>query len=285
MKVVRGFFKGSDGTKLSYAFASNPPAENTLIILHGHGEHIGRYEKFYDRLNLPKFAIASYDFRGHGKSEGPAVFVKSLEEYIEDARLFREHLAQEHGVQGKVIVLGHSFGGLTAVYWAMREPEKMKGLILSSPCLGLRLPGFLIGLNAMLYRIAPRMAYQHPVYPPHLTHNLAEVETYKKDALIQRKITVSLIYQVLSYMRRLEEIQSFAFPFPVFILAAGLEKVVDFRKTRQFFDKVKAPVKDLQVFEGFYHEIFNELKQEEAFRALYDRISKIVGLPPTGAAQ
>ena len=192
--------------------------------------------------------------------------------------------AKEHGVKGKVIVLGHSFGGLTAVFWALRQPEKIKGLILSSPCLGLKLPGFLVGLNALLYRIVPRFLYQAPVYPPHLTHNLEEVETYKKDALIQRKISVSLIYQVLSYMRRLEEIQSVAFPFPVFILAAGLEKVVDFTKTQKFFDKVKAPAKELKVFEGFYHEIFNELEQDEAFKALQSYIKKIMGLPPSGAA-
>jgi lysophospholipase len=263
-----GKFESFDGKKLFYRYFSNPEAENTLILLHGHGEHSGRYQKFEKNLASANLSIATYDFRGHGQSEGPRVYIESFDEYVEDVSAFVKFMDAQFGLPKKFLFLGHSFGGLTAVNWAMRHPERIRALFLSSPCLGLRLPSTLVQLNRALNQFSPKFVYQNPVYPPHLTHNVGEIEQYKKDPYIQRKISVRLIHQILEAMKRLESYKEIDFPFPVFILAAGLEKVVDFSKTKAFYEKLKAPVKELKVFDNFYHEIFNELEQEKVFDVL-----------------
>lgn len=268
MKEEEGAFLSFDRLKLFYRFFPARPHSDVLVIVHGHGEHSGRYQKFYKILEGENIAIASYDVRGSGRSEGAEVHVEFFEEYLEDLSSFVRFLGEKFGLKTKVILLGHSLGGLTAVHWARRFPEKVKALILSSPCLGLNLPAAARILNSIMHEWFPTFLYQNPVYPPHLTHDPAEVENYKRDKLIKRKISARLLHEMLRYMIRLEQLDAYRVPFPVYVLMAEIEKVVDPQKTNLFFNKVQAPRKEMKVFPGFYHEIFNEMGQDKAFEAL-----------------
>ena len=107
-----------------------------------------------------------------------------------------------------------------------------------------------------------------------LVHNPEEIQNYKNDTLIKRKISVRLIAEMLKAMDEIAKTPLFKFPFPVYVLAAGMEKVVDGEKTKLFFEKLNVPVKKIQIFDGFYHEIFNELHQERAFEALKSNLSE-----------
>jgi alpha-beta hydrolase superfamily lysophospholipase len=265
---IEGFFPVRGGLKLRYLYFNHPEASDTLVMLHGHGEHCGRYRKFAKYLGDKKLNLAVFDARGHGLSDGVHVYVDSYEDYIQDAASFVDYLTQRHGLQPKFYLLGHSNGGLVAVHWAMRNPERLKALFLSSPFLGLRLPGFLISFNAFLSRVKPAFIYKNPVYPPYLTHNLEEVAAYKKDTLIRRQISARLLHEMMTYQKRLAAMPALEFPFPVYIMMAGLEKVVNPAITRSFYERLKAPAKELKVFPGFYHEIFNELGQEQVFDSL-----------------
>ncbi len=268
MILHQGFFPGFDQKKLFYRFWDQGEASDLLVILHGHGEHSGRYEKFFRHLQNENLSLAVYDFRGHGQSEGPSVDIDSFEDYLEDVSSFTAFLTNQFGKKAKTFFLAHSVGGLVAIHWSLRHLKDLDGLILSSPCLGLSLPKFLVQFNRFMNQIAPRFLYQNPVYPPHLSHDPEEVALYKEDKWIQRKMSVRLLHEMLSYASRLDVVDQFQFPFPVHVLMADLEKVVDSNRTRAFYEKVVAPAKRMQVFSGFYHEIFNERGQEEAFRAL-----------------
>ncbi|MBI3314291.1 MAG: lysophospholipase [Candidatus Omnitrophica bacterium] len=270
-----GAFYGPDHLRLFYKFYPGQEATDCLVILHGHGEHSGRYEKFAAILKHEKVSIASMDLRGSGRSEGREVYVESLRDYIDDFSAFIQFLKLRYGIQNKIILLGHSLGGLIAVHWAIEHSQEIKGMILSSPCLGLRLPGFLTHFNGFLNHWFPKLLYQNPVYPPHLTHNPEEVILYRNDPFIKRKITVRLIHEMLKSMSLLERKENIRFPFPVYILTAGIEKVVDSTRTRTFFQRLEAPEKDLIVFDGYYHEIFNELGQDKVFDALKVYLNKV----------
>ena len=265
---TEGKFQTRDHLNLHYRYFSNPQAENTLILLHGHGEHSGRYAKFAQHLSDKKLNLAIYDARGHGASEGLQVYVTSFEDYIQDVTSFVEFLTARYGLKNKFFLFGHSNGGLVAVHWALRNPEKLRALFLSSPFLGLRLPGFLAALTTFLSARVPRFIYKNPVYPPYLTHNPEEVDHYKKDPLIRRRISARLLHEMMIYQRRLETLPALEFSFPVYILMSGLDKVVDPQKTKIFYEKLKVPAKELKIFPEFYHEIFNELGQEQVFEAL-----------------
>ncbi len=267
------FFAGTN--RLFYRYYQVPGARKCCLILHGHGEHSGRYEKMQTVLEAEGISAAIFDYRGQGRSDGREVYVDSLEDYIDDVSRFLFFLQGKFDWKEPFILLGHSLGGLVAVYWAQRFPEKIKGMILSSPCLGLKVPGFLAALNSVFNRIIPRMIYGNPVYPPHLTHNVKEMETYKRDPYIKRKISVRLAHEMILYGLRLEKQAEVKFPFPVYMLSAGLEKVVDGDRSRRFFEKLTAPDKRCRIFDGFYHELFHELDQDQAFDVLREYLRLI----------
>ena len=272
-----GTFPSSDGLKLFYRYFSHPEARNTIIILHGHGEHTGRYVKFLNYLKNEKLSIAMYDFRGHGRSEGRVTYVDSFEDLIADVDSFLKFLQTEKALKTPFLLLGHSNGGLVAVHWALRNGAKLKSLVLSSPCLGLRLPAFIVKFNRWMNAWAPRFIYGNPVYPPYLTHNDGELEQYKKDKLIRRKISVRLLDEMLLYSEKLRADEPWKLDCPVTVLMSGLDKVVDGEKTQKLFQSLEAPKKEITIFDQFYHEIFNEKDQERVFQKLVESLRKVQG--------
>ena len=276
MQLHEGHFRSKDGRKLYYRFHEAVTPGPCLIVFHGHGEHCGRYDKFLTAIGEPALSLAAFDFRGHGQSEGPEVYIDHFQEYMDDAQAFVEFMEFRYGVRNQRILLGHSMGGLVAVYFALRNHGQLAGLVLSSPCLGLKLPVPLVCMNTFLNSVAPAMIYSNPVYPPHLTHSPQERDNYKKDKWIRRKISVRLLAEMLSYMALLKREMTVSLDCPCFILAAGLEKVVDLDATKAFFCKLAAPEKKLEILDGYFHEIFNELGQEKAFAALKDSLNRIL---------
>ena len=273
---MEGTFQTFDMLRLFYRFYPHERSRGTLVILHGHGEHSGRYEKFQQHLAGQSLNLALFDFRGHGRSEGRQVYINRYEDFIQDVTTFLDFLKHKHQVEGPIILLGHSNGGLVAVHWAFQNTGRVKALILSSPFLGIDLHPFLIGLNRLIHRLNPKFIYGNPIYPPYLTHNLEEVANYKADPMIRRKISARLLSEMLKFIGKAHELDVSKTPFPVHVLAAGTERVVDLKKTMGFIERVNAPQKSIKVFDDFYHEIFNELEQEKAFAELNRILSDIL---------
>lgn len=277
--IDSGYFESFDSTQLLYRFfsaSSDPQNHHTLIIVHGHGEHSGRYLKFAEKLKDPAVNIAVYDLRGQGQSGGPEVSVQSFEQFENDLSAFLIFLRKRYGMKERFILLGHSLGGLIAVNWTMKNQNQIKGLILSSPCLGLTLPGFLIAFNRFLRRFSPLWIYRNPVYPKHLTHDSLEVALYKSDPLIKRKISVSLLDEMLRYALVIESLSRFDLEIPFYLFLAGDERIVDGKKSLTFYNKVNAPVKEKYIFDGLYHEIFNETGQDKVFARLSESLLSIL---------
>ncbi|MBN1687975.1 MAG: lysophospholipase [Candidatus Omnitrophica bacterium] len=262
------YFITHDRLRLAYRYLRKDHAQGTLLILHGHGEHYGRYLKFEKELENIPLSIALFDQRGQGRSEGREVYCDSFRDFTGDVTSFVQYLKAKYEIPDPIYLLGHSLGALVAVFWAMEHPENVRSMVLSSPCLGLRLPQWIQTLNDCLNQWLPKFCYHNPVYPPHLTHHPEEVKKYRQDPFIKRKITVRMLHEMLSYMAQLDAMTTISWPFPVHILMAGSEKIVDASKTKQFFEKLRVPDKEIFVFEGFYHEIFNEWEQEKAFEEI-----------------
>ena len=122
-------------------------------------------------------------------------------------------------------------------------------------------------LVSFLDRFVPRLVIRNPVRPFYLTHDPEEVQKYLQDPLIRRRITIRLTHEMLKSAAHFQE-KEVSFPFPVYILMAEPDLVVDARATRRFFERVTAPAKELETFPGLYHEIFNEREQEKVFDRL-----------------
>ena len=265
--VQEGLFWAKDGERLFYRFRAGAIDRSPILLLHGHGDHSGRFLKFFEQLRSLDSPVGIFDLRGCGLSSGTPVYVSSFDDYCDDVSCFLEFLRKHNHVTGRIRLFGHSLGGLIAAEWARRNEKEIEKLILSSPLMGTRLGPLTKVIITVLNRLFPRLIVNNPVYPPYLTHDRQEVEKYRTDPLIQRKITPRLAYEMLRYTTFFQKTET-AFSFPVYILMAELDYVVDPKATRKFFERLRAPVKELEIFRGFFHDTFNELEQDKFFERL-----------------
>lgn len=265
---IQGRFKSKDGTEIFYRFYPMPGARHTVIALHGYGEHSGRYEKFPEKMKGLSAQFAVMDHRGMGRSGGARGDINSFDDYLGDVTAFVDHLRKKHSIPFKFILLGHSLGGLIATLWAMKNPGPVKLLIVSVPFLGFRFSTIILPLNRLIFFMAPGFIYKNPIRSRSLSHDSNEMAAYRKDPLILRRISARLVAEISRRMECLRKQPVVSVPFPIYLLSAGEERIVDSGRIRVFFDRLVAPRKERTIFEGFFHEIFNEQDQQKAFNVL-----------------
>jgi alpha-beta hydrolase superfamily lysophospholipase len=245
-----------------------PSAQKTIVLVHGGGEHSGRYEETAKRLNQESFSVIAPDLRGHGKSPGQRGHVLRFEEYLEDvaACLARDVPAD----QRPPILLGHSLGGLVCTYYAIAHPQTIRCLVLSSPLWGLNVP-----VSAWKHAVAcglsglwPSFAMRRPVHAGEvLSHDPQVKASYLNDPLVH--FTVSCRFY--TEMRHRQEQLPTVLPqlsVPVLILQASEDRIASAEATRRLFPLVGSAQKRLIVYDGFYHEILNEVEKERVIQDL-----------------
>ncbi len=257
------FVQSADGTKLAFRKWPIANASLTLAVLHGLGEHSGRYERF--AWGMAPFGVETYavDLRGHGDSAGQKGHVDSWSQWIDDAAAFFSHV--ESQVSGEVVPLGHSFGGavmLSAVL-AGRVPHARR-FVLSSPALKLKVavPSWKASLGKMTSRLAPRLTMNNEVDARTISRIPEVVEAYRTDPLVHSKISSRMFTE---WQRAAEDDLARAgeIKIPFLIVAGSDDALVDPEGSRRLHDR--APTSELHIFEGRYHELFNDRGNEEVF--------------------
>ena len=265
---IHDHFRSWDGTEIFCRFYPAPDARHTVVLLHGYGEHSGRYEKFSQKMPGLSAQFAVMDLRGMGRSGGARGDVGSFEDYLRDLTAFLGHLRAKYSIPPTFILFGHSLGGLVATSWAMKDPQSVKLLVLSAPFLGLKFSKVIRLMNGLLRLLMPRFIYKNPVRSRTLSHDPAEVAAHRKDPLILRFISARLIGEIARKNEALRKQPILSVPFPVHMLVPGEERIVDPKASLRFFDRLVSPRKERTFFEGFFHEIFNERDQQKAFNVL-----------------
>ena len=241
---IEDHFKSWDGAELFCRFHDVPRPRHTLVILHGHGEHSGRYLKFSERLKHVPVRLALFDYRGMGRSTGLHNEGWSVEDHLKDISAFIDCVRKRNQTKERIILMGHSLGGFLAVEWGLANPEGVKRLVLSAPFFGLYGLHALRMINGLIRFLAPNFIYRNPVMPSSLSHDPAEVAAYRKDPLIKRSISAALLASIMSHLVRFQRRETVTLPVPVNMLAAGKERIVDAKATRKFFDRLVAPKKN-----------------------------------------
>ena len=262
----QGYFTVSDGVRLFYRLYLPDSAKQALIILHGFGEHSFRYEKFSQ--HFPELGIALFDMRGMGRSEGERVYVKSFEVFERDALEFFEFLNTKIPQHLPRTILGHSLGGLNLMRLCVRHSLQAKRFIFSAPCFRIAGPEIIFSVSRFIDSVWPRFVYKNPVYYYNLTHDPVETQSYKDDTLIMRQMTAHLLGEMISAGESIQALSEIHLQSPVHFLLAGDDKIVRTDIAEKVYQKISAPEKSLNIYQGFFHEIFNETGQLDVFRDL-----------------
>ena len=258
-----GTFDSHDGVNIFYRQFQAADERARLVIAHGLGEHSGRYQNVVNRLLPANYSLWIPDHRGHGQSAGKRGHVLNFEQYLLDLRLVVE-MAREGLPEGrKIFLLGHSMGGLIALYFAQQHPDLIDGVIASSPGLGMiiKVPAVKNVLGKVMSFIWPGLSLGNELDATKISRDEGVVNAYQNDPLVHDRVSARWFTEMLSTMEEVNR-QASRVQIPVLMQVAGDDHLVNAQSGKQFFENLTVADKTLYMYDGLYHEIYNELDEQ-----------------------
>lgn len=243
------------------------PVRGVVLLVHGLGEHAGRYAHVADRLNACGFSVRAYDQYGHGESAGVRGDLPTDDRLLTDLAAIIDDTRMRMDDRLPLILLGHSTGALVAARLVSLKLRRIEALVLSSPAFDVGMTLVQKALTGALCRIAPHTRVGNGVEPGHLTHDLAEVEAYRNDPLVHDRISARLA-RFIAGAGPAVLARAPRWKVPTLLLVAGQDRVVNAAGSRAFAAAAPADVVTMQVFPMHYHELFNEVEREPVLAAL-----------------
>lgn len=245
----------------------NEPANAPgIVIMHGLGEHSGRYVHVARFFNALGFKVRSFDQRGHGQSTGTRGDIPDADAILRDTRLVISDFSKQ--LQKPPFVIAHSMGGLFATRFALEGLTPLSGLILSSPAFSVRTSWLEKFLFKISRNLIPHLGVGHGTNGRYLSHDSEVVAAYQNDPLVHSRISASLFQGMLDAMQYVKTHTS-TLKIPTLLLIAGGDLVVNPQGAKIFSEKLSDSVNghflDTKIYPGFYHEVFNELEALQVF--------------------
>ncbi len=238
-----------------------------VLIVHGLGEHSGRYEHVAQQLNSWGYAVRSFDLWGHGLSDGERGSMRDEHALLDDLAAVVDHTRKTMQPGQSLVLLGHSLGGLVAARFVSLRMRPIGALVLSSPALDPGLNAFQKVLLATLPGIAPNLRVGNGLQVKYLSHDPAVVAAYQADPLVHDRICARLALFIAQAGR---EVLAAAprWNTPTLLLFAGQDKLVSPQGSRDFLKLAPGAIVQSLCFEALFHEIFNEAEAGGVFTAL-----------------
>ncbi len=259
MNHIEGTFKGVRSLSIHYqAWLPEREPKAVLLFIHGMGSHSGRYGNIVNRLVPRGIAMYGLDQIGHGKSDGARGRIERFEDFTDTLTTYY-HMIKGWQPGKPIFLFGHSAGGLIAAFHLLDHQTDFKGAILSAPAIKVneRITPARILVGRILSVLAPKMGVLR-LDPNSLSRDPEVVKAYINDPLVfHGKTPARLAAELLKAMRRVaKEADRITLPFLTF--QGGGEKIVNPGGAQMLYDKVGSKDKAIHIYEGLYHETFNE---------------------------
>jgi alpha-beta hydrolase superfamily lysophospholipase len=238
-----------------------------VLLVHGLGEHAGRYDRLADTLCGWGFAVRGYDQHGHGESGGAPGALPSDNRLLDDLAEVVDDTRLRMAPDVPLILLGHSLGGLVAARFVSLQLRPVEALILSSPALDAGMNAFQKLLVAVLPALLPELRVGNGLKPAFLSHDPQVVAAYQTDRLVHDRISARLA-RFIATAGPATLAAAPGWSVPTLLLYAGQDRLVNPEGSRRFAAAAPGTVLSSLCFETLYHEIFNEADAAPVFAAL-----------------
>lgn len=276
MKHYEFKFKTFDGLQLfGQSWQPEDRSRAAVCLVHGMGEHSGRYVHVADSLIQAGYTLISFDLRGHGKSEGPRGHIPSYEALLNDVNFFLNEV-DEKFPELPLFLYGHSLGGNLVLNYVIRCQSKLKGVIATGPWLRLAFepPRFKIILAQIINYIWSSFSQKSGLDTKAISRDPEVVYAYENDPLGHDNVSARMfidIYQAGQWA--LEHASEFS--LSLLLMHGGDDKLSSVEASREFADKITKNC-TLKIWDNLYHEIHNEPEKEEVFKFLINWLDKEV---------
>jgi acylglycerol lipase len=267
MEHVEGQFKGVRNATIYYqAWLPEGNVNAVLLIVHGLGEHSGRYLNVVNHFVPLGYGVYGFDHPGHGKSEGVREGVERFADYTDTLRVCDEMVkSRQRGTP--VFLLGHSMGGLIASCYLLDHQADFRGAVISAPLVkaGGKVSPATILMGRILSALAPRMGLL-ALDAEGISRDPEVVKAYVGDPLVfHGKTPARLAAELLKAMQRVTA-EAGKITLPFIVLQGSADKLVDPGGAQMLYDKASSKDKALKIYEGLYHEVFNEPERARVLR-------------------
>ena len=268
---IKWRFKSQDKLELfAHAFPPEEEPKAVVCIVHGHGEHVERYEHVAHAFNEAGYAVIGYDHRGHGQSDGPRGHIPSYDLLLDDLTRFRLEV-KDYYPNIPHFVFGHSMGGNIVLNYMLREKPELAGVIVTGPWLKLAFepPAVQVFLGRMMNKIAPGFTQESGLDTSALARDPDVVRAYEEDNLIHGKVSARLMVEMMdSGNWALENAKDF--PLPLLLMHGGADQITSAEASKSFAEKAPQDKVTFKLWDGFYHELHNEPEKEEVFKTMLE---------------
>ncbi|NCO60216.1 MAG: alpha/beta hydrolase [Deltaproteobacteria bacterium CG23_combo_of_CG06-09_8_20_14_all_51_20] len=264
MEHQEGSFKGIRDASIYYqTWLPDDDAKAVLIVVHGLAEHSGRYMNLVNHFVPLGYVVYGIDHIGHGKSEGPRVYVERFEDFTNTLGIFHQ-MVKEWQPGKPIFLVGHSMGGLIAVIYILEHHYELTGAILSAPSVQVpdNISSATIFLGKIFSTLMPKLGIV-TLDAEGVSRDPAVVDAYVNDPLVYRgKTTARLGAELLKAMQRVSA-EASKITLPILIIQGGADRLVDPSGAQILHDRVGSKDKTIKVYNGLYHEAINEPEHDQ----------------------
>ena len=256
------------GTLWGQVWEPEGEARAVVVLVHGLGEHIQRYQHVAEKFNAKGIALLGFDQQGHGKTGGKRGVINSAEGLMEDISLTIK-LAKERFPGLPVFIYGHSMGALEVLYYGLNGPERPAGILATSPALDVAsMSKAQRGLVRLLKNILPDLAVDNGLPIDGLSQDAASNQAYRDDPLVHPKASVRL---AAFMMQAAEDVMSKAneWNVPLYLAHGSKDPICPVAGSDQFAQRLGSKV-TYKRWDGFYHETHNEPEKDVVIAAMLD---------------
>ena len=265
-------------TYKSKLFSSNwQSKQNTkaqILLIHGLGDHSGRYKHLVEYLTKWGADITAFDLYGHGKSIGKRGHINSYNIIMDEINYYLSKIKQENSNQ-PVILYGHSMGGNIVLNFCLKNSPNINAVIASSPAIHPAFKSSMLQLTLakILYPIFPSLTIKNSLNLNTISRDKAIIEDYKKDPLVHNQISIKLGLDIIKHGEWALE-NSHKLHIPGLIIHGDKDEITDHDASQTFSNNSTNCT--FKSFKDGYHELHNDIDKELVFSKISNWISTII---------
>ena len=232
-------------------------ADKTLVIVHGYGEHGGRYRERAALFAEAGWRVIAPDVRGHGKSQGVRGHVMHFDDYLTDLDLLARHIQTP---KERTAILGHSHGGLIVGRRVLQEPTFFSAAVLTSPMFGLAIqaPRWKVSAGRVLSRLLPKLSLPTEIKPEDLSHDPAVAASYEQDPLTHKVVNSRWFTEAMDAIE-IAFRDATKVSVPTLVMQAGGDKIVSSEATHRWAGAAPSSCVTYEEIPNAYHELLFEI--------------------------
>lgn len=258
------FIESVDKTRIYFRYWHVEKPQVYIIIVHGLGDHSGRYNELAQFFNSKGICVCGFDLRGHGNSEGRRGHVSSYSQYFKDIDTVLLH-QKKYFPKAHFILYGHGLGGNIALSYYFEEKNDFDAIIITSPWFKLANPfsNRILPIIDVLRHIAPILSFNNRLSAKYLSRNNSVEMDYLKDPLVHNKISVKLFY-LSSLVGKNISALGYRINVPLLLMHGTGDNITSCKASANFARNTGIYT-TYKEWEGAFHELHNETNKEEVF--------------------